>query len=634
MNSHDDHNKRQHVLAEFGDFVLDHEDLDEILTEGCRLISDALKTPFAKVIQIEQARDTGLVRVGIGWNPGVIGKERISLSENTSEAFAIETAKPFITQDISVETRFSFPKFLLDHGVRAIVNVPIFLPGREPWGLLQVDDCEPRDFDSEDIEFLKVYAMVLGPVIDRLDVVNQREDARAQLSQRETRLHRILSRMGEGFALINSDMTVTEFNTEGLRMIGLPIDRVHGRELWEFYPGSDQPDLRQAFAKATRERVAVTVEHEIFVADRAPIWVEMRAYPNDDSTLTVFWRDVTERRASLEELQQSEQTLKSAIEVAEIGLWDWDLPTDEVLWSEQYFRMMGYAVDEVAPSYDIGMNSVHVDDRQGEIDKIKACLETGEDYFSDFRVVQPSGAVRWFRTRGRFFRNLEGKPTRMIGAAIDVTEPRELQERQRVLVAELQHRTRNLIGLVRSMSDMTMRGSNDIQEFRDKYHDRLDALARAQRLLSQLGPDDRVAFDSLIETEIAALNGETAAEKISLQGPKGIRLRSSAVQTLAMALHELATNSLKYGALQQADARLKIAWSIKPEGDDQIPWLHIDWRESGVTMPDANGRLTEVGHGSELIERALPYQLDARTTYELGEDGVRCTISIPVLKKG
>lgn len=624
---------RQKVLADFGDFVLDHEDLDKILIEGCRLISDALKTPYAKVIQIEQERDTGLVRVGIGWNPGVVGKERISLSENTSEAYAIKTAQPVVTQDISEEKRFRFPKFLRDHGVRAIVNVPIFLPGRHPWGLLQVDDCEPRDFDSEDIEFLKVYAMVLGPVIDRLQAVGEREDARTKLLQRESRLHRILSRMDEGFALLDSGFCVTELNTEGLRMIGLPIERVHGRELWEFYPGNEQPDVKRAFKQAMCDRVAVTIEHEIFVADRSSIWVEMRAYPNDDGTLAVFWRDVTQRRASLEKLQQSEQTLKSAIEVAEIGLWDWDVPAGEVTWSDKCFELMGYSIGEVTPTYHTGMASVHPDDRQAEMAKIEKSIDTSGDYFSEFRVVQPDGSVRWLRTRGRFFQNLEGEHTRMIGAAIDITEPRELQERQRVLVAELQHRTRNLISLVRSISDKTIRGSGNIDEFRLKYHDRLDALARAQGLLSQLGPDDRVAFDKLIETEIAALNGEATAGKVSLRGPKGIRLRSSAVQTLAMALHELATNSLKYGALRQTGARLEVNWSIVPKGDDQTPWLHIDWREIGVTMPDPDGHLVKTGEGRELIEKALPYQLKARTSYELGTDGVRCTISIPLANK-
>ncbi len=117
-------------------------------------------------------------------------------------------------------------------------------------------------------------------------------------------------------------------------------------------------------------------------------------------------------------------------------------------------------------------------------------------------------------------------------------------------------------------------------------------------------------------------------ERATLDGPSGIRLRSSTVQTLAMALHELATNAMKYGALGQPSGRLAIAWSFDPNGEGDKPWLHIDWRESGVAMPLPGARHT--GGGRDLIERALPYQLGARTTYAFPPDGVHCTISIPV----
>lgn len=136
---------RQRVLSEFGDFVLDHDDLDEILNEGCRLVAAALGADLAKVIEIERQSDTGFIRAGVGWNPGVVGHERISLNERSSEAYAIEKTEPVITNDIAREKRFEFPSFLTDHGVVAVVNVPIFLPGRIPYGILQVDARRPRE---------------------------------------------------------------------------------------------------------------------------------------------------------------------------------------------------------------------------------------------------------------------------------------------------------------------------------------------------------------------------------------------------------------------------------------------------------------------------------------------------------
>ncbi len=629
----DDVDTREVALVEFGSFVLDSDDLDAILTEGCRLIAEALGTPFAKIIQIEPDHNTGLVRAGVGWNDGVVGHERISLSGNTSEAFAINSAEPVITQDVSDETRFTFPQFLIDHRVSAIVNVPIFLPGRVAWGLLQVDDCQPRNFGPVEINFLKAYAMVLGPVIDRLYAVDEREDARAKLVEREARLHRILSRMGEGWAILSPDFTIADFNCEGLRMIGRPGENVIGRSLWDVYPGSDQADVSRVFKQAMEERVAVTIEHEVFVDGRSPIWVEMRAYPNDDGTLAVFWHDVTRRTMDFVALQRNEEKLRSAIEVAGVGLWDVDLLSGTATWSDEFFRMLGHEPGAVEPGYDAGLVHLHGDEQTVEDAKVKACMDAREDYSSEFRVIHPDGALRWLRARGRFFYNAANEPERMLGAAIDITESMELQERQRLLVGELQHRTRNLMSVVRSIAETTGRSSNDFEEFRHKFRDRLDALGRVQGLLSQLGPNERVTFDQLLRTELAALTDEAALRKMDLSGPSGIALRSGSVQALAMALHELGTNALKYGAFKQDEARLQISWAVEQSEGEARPWLVIDWRESGVEMA-ADGQTQRSGQGRKLIEMGLPYQLAARTTYELGSDGVHCTIAIPLPEKG
>jgi two-component sensor histidine kinase len=179
------------------------------------------------------------------------------------------------------------------------------------------------------------------------------------------------------------------------------------------------------------------------------------------------------------------------------------------------------------------------------------------------------------------------------------------------------------------MAYSTARSSTDFADFRVRYRDRLDALARVQGLLSRLNDHDRVTFDELVATEISAMGG--AAEKVVTKGPVGVRLRSSTVQTLAMAIHELATNAQKYGALAQPAARLEITWSVEDAGSSK-PLLHIDWRESGVVMPEPGGKPAGSGQGRSLIEEALPYQMQAQTTYVLGQDGVHCTITIPILE--
>lgn len=756
---------RQRALADFGDFVLDHDDLDAILTEGCRLISEVLGTDFAKVIQIEDGTDTGLVRAGIGWDEGIVGKERISLSERSSEAYAVATSEPMISNNIAEETRFHFAKFLCDHGVVALVNVPIFLPGRKPWGILQVDSCRPRDFDRDDIDFLKTYAMTLGPVIDRLQVMTERDEIRRSVHQRDERLLRILDGMGEGFGVLGPDFTILEHNRIAAEMEGRSREEIVGFTHWEAFPGSEETELGHAYKRAMAEQIPVTLEHFITLPSGQSSWLEMRAYPIDDDCLAVFWRDVTERRAANDALRESEERLLATFESVpaaiaatdlngkallanqrylaffpsglipsrdpeRVGRWrGWDnegrplqpdqypgaralrgesvLPGQEMLYTDEDGRETwtrianvptrnprGQVTGMVTVMTDISeskaieealresegrlqtliegipqlvwraapgggwtwsspqweeftglsraesagdgwMEALHPDDRAAARQAWMAA-SAGLHLEFDCRLLDAqTGDYRWFQTRALPVLDADGTILEWLGTCTDVHELRQLQERQRVLVGELQHRTRNLIGVVRAMCERTARSSGDFDEFREKYSDRLDAMARVQGLLSRLQPDDRITFDELIETELAALDGDETAGKVRLSGPRGVRLRSTTVQTLAMALHELTTNALKHGALGQDGARLEVTWSLADAAAndrlDNGPWLCIDWRECGVIVPAAGTEGT--GEGRELIEKALPYQLGARTSYQLGPEGLDCTIQIPVSKQ-
>lgn len=213
----------------------------------------------------------------------------------------------------------------------------------------------------------------------------------------------------------------------------------------------------------------------------------------------------------------------------------------------------------------------------------------------------------------------------------DATERKHWDERQQVLLGELQHRTRNLMAVVLTTFERTCRSSPDIETLSKTYKNRLAALARVQSLLSRLQEGDRIAFDTLVRAELSAMGAldETGrSERVALSGPSGVLLRSGTVQTFALALHELATNASKYGALAQEQGRLSVHWRAMRR--DGAPALHIEWIESCVDMPLAASAPRGTGHGRELIEHALPYQLDARTTYEMGPDGVRCTIEVPI----
>jgi PAS domain-containing protein len=160
----------------------------------------------------------------------------------------------------------------------------------------------------------------------------------------------------------------------------------------------------------------------------------------------------------------------------------------------------------------------------------------------------------WYLTRLKPYRTVENKIDGVVVTFVDIGERRraedslrESEARMRNLVRELQHRTRNLIGVVLAMVDRAAVSGQTVDEFKASFGDRLVARARVQGLLSRAAPGGSVTFDSLLESELSARSEDGGT--VTLDGPPAIVLRSNSVQALAMALHELATNAVKYGAI-------------------------------------------------------------------------------------
>jgi len=120
------------------------------------LVGEALGTDLAKVMELKEDGETLFVRAGVGWKPGVVGEATVNVSDATSEVHALKTCEPMISPDIAKETRFSYPRFLIDNGVQAMANVPIMgAAGEQPFGILQIDSREPRQFTDNDTAFLR-----------------------------------------------------------------------------------------------------------------------------------------------------------------------------------------------------------------------------------------------------------------------------------------------------------------------------------------------------------------------------------------------------------------------------------------------------------------------------------------------
>jgi two-component system CheB/CheR fusion protein len=338
-------------------------------------------------------------------------------------------------------------------------------------------------------------------------------------------------------------------------------------------------------------------------------------------------QDVTESRRAGDALRESEARFRRFGEASSDVLWIRDAETLRWEYLSAAFETVYGVGLEPALAGDTLRNWLDLivpEDRDLALAKLRS-VARGERVALEYRIRRATdGQVRWLRDTMFPLVDDLGRVQRIGGIGEDVTDEKETADHMTVLVGELQHRTRNLMAVVRSIAQRTARGSRSLQDFKVKFGDRMDALARVQALLSRLKDGDRVAFDELLEDELRVHQGA----RVTLEGPSGVLLRSSTVQVLAMAIHELVTNAMKYGALAQPKGRLTVRWRLEPPGLDERPRLRVEWIESDVTVPPASE--TRGGAGRELIERALPYQLDAETAYSLGEDGVRCIIRLPV----
>jgi len=183
-------------------------------------------------------------------------------------------------------------------------------------------------------------------------------------------------------------------------------------------------------------------------------------------------------------------------------------------------------------------------------------------------------------------------------------------------LADFQHRVKNLMAIVRSIARRTVETSSNLEEFAEHFDGRLTAMMRTFRML---GRTERFEID-LEELVREELLSQAAGERAVIEGPV-LRLSQNAAETLGLAIHELAVNAVKYGALANEGGQLAVSWTMEEAG------LRLEWREAGVAAVETQPK--HRGFGRDWIEQGLSYQLGAWSSLEFLPGGVVCTILVP-----
>jgi PAS domain S-box-containing protein len=261
------------------------------------------------------------------------------------------------------------------------------------------------------------------------------------------------------------------------------------------------------------------------------------------------------------------------------------------------------------------------------IARIQQSWQTGEPWEDTFPLRARDGGWRWFLSRALPVHDGEGRVVRWFGTNTDVTELRNAEERQKLLLGELNHRVRNTLAAVLSIASQTMRGTRSLKVFREKFSGRLLALSRSHDLLARETWEGADLGDVVLET-LVPYRSEQPSARFAVSGPK-VRIGPTAAVTLAMAFHELSANAAEHGALSVPAGRIAVEWSVDWRGG-RTPALDIQWQESGGPPVSPRGAR---GFGSRLLEGGLAQELDAEVRFDFAPAGLECRIRLPLSAK-
>ena len=299
-----------------------------------------------------------------------------------------------------------------------------------------------------------------------------------------------------------------------------------------------------------------------------------------------------------------------------MGSWEWDSATDRYLWDEGQYRIFGVDPADFVVAPESIRTRVHPDDWHNLQIGFERMAKDGHAHQLEFRVLRPDGQVRWCVGSAAATVDGDGRVARVSGVTFDITDRKEAEERQTLLAREVDHRAKNALALVQSILRLTR--AKTLPAYVAAVEGRIKALSRAHAILSQSrwhGAD----LQGLVDEELAPYRiGH--AERIKTAGPD-VLLQPGSAQTLALALHELATNAAKYGALSSESGQLTLSWMLN---DGR---LGLDWCESGgpVTKPPS-----AKGFGTRIITASIERQLHGHVAFDWRPEGLRCIISVPL----
>jgi PAS domain S-box-containing protein len=463
---------------------------------------------------------------------------------------------------------------------------------------------------------------IIGTNID----VTARKQAEAALAESEARLADALT-AGQVIAFEWNAVTGnSQRSANAASILGPEPEASHWHnDFFARVHPDDRHNFKAQIRRLHRDRPGYAVCFRFCCRDGREVWLEETArgeFDSDGKLLRVkgLTRDISERKRA--ELALAERTLQLALagKAALVGSYSYDVSTDILQVSEGYAALHDLPEGTTEISRLDWQSRTHLEDLE-RIEEVRrrALRERRREYETEYRIVRRNGEVRWTESRSFISYGADGSPQRVVGVNIDVTERKQAEEHRNILNAELDHRVKNVLATVGAIIRHTQHSTPLMGDFVSALERRIESLAGTHELLSHSNWRG-VALTEVIEREFAPYAGDNA----DVSGPS-VTLKAEAAQAVAMVLHELTTNSAKYGAFSSEAGRVRLSWHWLQNGGAR-EHLVVDWHESGgphILGPPATG------YGSSIIRELIPFELGGAVELAFAWDGVRCRLEIP-----
>jgi len=333
-----------------------------------------------------------------------------------------------------------------------------------------------------------------------------------------------------------------------------------------------------------------------------------------------------EARRRLEELQERERQLFES----EARFHAIANSVDQMIWTtlpdgyHDYYNDRWYeftGVPEGSTDGEAWNGMFHPDDQARAWQEWRRCLETGDTYEIEYRLRDRSGNYRWVLGRAQPVRSMDGTILRWYGTCTDIHAIKVAEEQRQLMLGEMNHRVKNTLAMVNVMISQTLRQADSLADAQVALHSRINMLAQAHdRLINAAWAEARIS--DVVETALAP--HRSSPGRFVVDGPD-LAVGSQQALAITMALHELSTNALKYGALSVEDGTVRVAWSVGHEEEEDT--FTFRWTERGGPPVEAPKRQ---GFGSRMIERALPGYFAGTAELTYGAEGFTFDLRAPM----